>query len=124
MQVANGIFPVTNTTKITVQTKTASFVIFTKDSLPIVVDTIPLTNIKTGLDLSGGARALVKPERAISAEELDDLIAITSTRLNEFGISDVSVRGVTDLSANNFMLVEVVGATTDFIVSAALESVS
>ncbi len=111
-QLMNGIFPVSNITKVSLQTKEGIFVVFTKENLAIVIDTLPFTNIKTGLDLSGGARALVKPEHAISAEELDDLLAITSTRLNEFGISDVSVRGVTDLSGNNFMLVEVAGATT------------
>jgi preprotein translocase subunit SecD len=39
------------------------------------------------------------------------LIAVTSNRLNVFGISDVTVRPVTDLTGNNFMLVEVAGAT-------------
>src|SRR3989344_13343 len=111
-RIMSALLPSQNISRITIQTPDGSFIVFTKDDLAIVVDTIPLTNIKTGLDLSGGARALVKPERAISADELNDLIAITSTRLNEFGISDVSVRGVTDLSGNNFMLVEVAGATT------------
>ena len=36
---------------------------------------------------------------------------MTSNRLNEFGIADVTVKQVADLSGNNFMLIEIAGAT-------------
>ncbi|MEK6871964.1 MAG: PDZ domain-containing protein, partial [Nanoarchaeota archaeon] len=49
-QLMNGIFPVSNITKVSLQTKEGIFVVFTKEKLAIVIDTLPFTNIKTGLD--------------------------------------------------------------------------
>jgi preprotein translocase subunit SecD len=112
--VINSIFPnqtLADNIKLIITTKDSEFVLFTNQAPKITVSDIPKTRIKTGLDLSGGARALVKPEVAISSAQLNDLITITSNRFNTFGIADVSVRSVSDLSGNNFMLVEVAGAT-------------
>jgi len=97
--------------KLTIQTNTQEF-IFLADKLDISVENIPKTKIRTGLDLSGGARALVKPEKSLSSTEMSDLISVTSERLNVFGISDVTIRQVSDLEGNSFMLVEIAGATT------------
>ncbi len=105
------IFPTANNTKLTIGTKSAEIIVYTNISPSITVSDIPRTNIKTGLDLSGGARALVKPEKSLSISEMRDLIAVTSNRLNVYGISDVVVKSVSDLQGNNFMLVEVAGAT-------------
>jgi hypothetical protein len=110
-KVISSIFPKDNKTTLRIGTKEGEFVLFTSDAPNITVADIPTSKIKTGLDLSGGARALVKPEVPVSSKELDDLIAITSNRFNEFGIADVSVKPVSDLSGNNFMLIEVAGAT-------------
>ena len=100
-----------NKTKLIINTKDSEFLLYTNEPPKITIENIQKTKIKTGLDLSGGERALVKPEVRVSQSELKDLITITSNRLNAFGISDVSVRSVSDLSGNNFMLVEVAGAT-------------
>jgi len=102
-----------NMTKFTVKTSSQEFIIFTNtSSLDITVDSIPKTKIKTGLDLSGGARALVKPINvSLSSNEIDDLISVTSERLNVYGISDITIRPVADLAGNNYMLVEIAGAT-------------
>lgn len=101
-----------NKTKMIITTKESEFVLFTDEAPKINTANVPWTKIKTGLDLSGGARALLKAEEvSLTQEELNDLISITSNRLNEFGIADVSVRPVKDLSGENFMLVEVAGAT-------------
>jgi preprotein translocase subunit SecD len=110
-QIVNSIFPSSNRTKLTVTLKDSEVVLLTKEAPEITVADMPKTKLKTGLDLSGGARALVKTETPISAAELNDLVAVTSNRLNVFGIADVSVRPVSDLSGNNFMLIEVAGAT-------------
>jgi len=102
----------TNTTKITITTSEKEFIIFTK-TLDITVANMPKTNVKTGLDLSGGARALVKPANiSISSQELSDLIAVTNERFNVYGISDITIRPVKDLQGVNYMLVEIAGATT------------
>jgi len=108
----HSIFPVENKTKLIINTDKREFILYTDESPRMSVGKIPRTRIKTGLDLQGGSRALVKPEVDLSLGEIQDLIAVTSNRLNVFGISDVTVRPVTDLSGNNFMLVEVAGATT------------
>ena len=79
----------------------------------ILVGEIPLSNIKTGLDLRGGARGLVKPVEEVSIEDIQDLVLVSKERFNVYGISDVNVRPVNDLSGNNYMLVEVAGATPD-----------
>ncbi len=111
-KIINNIFPSKNETKLIITTKTKEFILFTKDAPNITVANIPSTKIKTGLDLSGGARALVKPEIELTSKELNDLISVTSNRLNVFGISDVTVRPISDLSGNSYMLVEVAGATS------------
>ena len=109
--VISKIFPTDNETKIIIQTKDSSFIFYTNETPEITVSNLPSTKIKTGLDLSGGARALIKPETPLSQSEMSDLIAVTSNRLNVFGISDVTVKPVSDLQGDNFMLVEVAGAT-------------
>jgi len=102
----------TNKTKLTITTKDGDYIVYEKGAPLITTAAVPWTNIKTGLDLSGGARALVKAEGiSLNDEQLNDLISITNSRLNEFGIADVSVRPVKDLSGENFMLVEVAGAS-------------
>ena len=75
----------------------------------IVVSDIPKTRLKTGLDLQGGSKALIKPEKKLSQTEMNDLITISQQRLNVYGISDVNVRVATDLSGESYMLVEVAG---------------
>jgi len=100
--------------KIEFQTDAGEFIIFTNQTPDFTVSNIPKTNLKTGLDLSGGARAIVRPMNVtISQSEMDDLIMITSNRFNAFGISDVDVRGVIDLEGNRFLRVEVAGITPE-----------
>lgn len=98
--------------KTTIQTKNSEAIIFSDEAPEITISEIPKTSLKTGLDLSGGSRALVQAkDKVLTPQELLDLIDITSNRLNEFGISDVKVVSVSDLSGNNFMLIEIAGAT-------------
>ena len=102
----------TNTSKrFDLTTKTKDYTILTNKTPEITVKEIPKTKIKTGLDISGGARALVQPTQQITEQELQDLIAVSRERLNVFGLADVQLRGVSDLEGNRFMLVEVGGAT-------------
>lgn len=64
--------------------------------------------------MGGGARAVLKPiNTTLSQNDMNDLVSVTSSRLNAFGISDVSVRGVSDLEGNKFLMVEVAGMTRD-----------
>ncbi len=97
--------------RIDIKTLDSGYTIFVNETPKISVEKISKTNIKTGLDLRGGARALVKPEAEISEQQLIDLIQISRNRFNVYGLSDVNIRGVKDLDGNKFMLVEVAGAT-------------
>lgn len=109
--VARTLTPTEQPRRIDLTTDKSSYTLFTNESLQVVVSSVPKTNIRTGLDIQGGARALVQPEEEISDAELQDLIAVSSNRFNVFGISDVQIRGATDFSGNKYMIVEVAGAT-------------
>lgn len=98
--------------KTTFTTKDSEFILFSNQAPEITVAEVPNTNIKLGLDLAGGSRALIKAKDIeLDSSQINDLVSITRNRLNEFGIADVKVVPVSDLSGNNFMLVEVAGAT-------------
>ncbi len=77
----------------------------------IQLEEIPFTRIQTGLDIRGGARALVGSEEKLTNSEVEDLIAVSQERLNIYGLSDVKLKRVSDLSGNNYMLVEIAGST-------------
>jgi len=100
-------------TRISVKTKDQEFILMTREPLSLTVSDLPSSSLKTGLDLSGGARALVQPANvSLSSSEISDLIAITNERFNSFGLRDITVRAVKDLEGKNYMLVEIAGATT------------
>lgn len=88
-------------------------IIYYSNILPqIVVSDLKYTSIKTGLDLSGGARALVQAENhSLTSSEVNDLVAIVNNRFNVYGISDINIQPVSDLAGHNFMLIEIAGAT-------------
>jgi preprotein translocase subunit SecD len=109
--VAENFF-MNNTQKIVLNTDSGEF-IFLSDKLEIAVAEVKKSNLKTGLDLSGGARAMVKAENiSLSKSEVDDLVSITTERLNTFGLSDIVIKSVSDLSGENYMLIEIAGSTT------------
>ncbi len=87
--------------------------VYYSNSLPeITISKIPPTRLKLGLDLVGGARALIKAKnQSLDDSQIKDLIDVTSNRINVYGISDVKVAPVSDLSGENYMLIEVAGAT-------------
>lgn len=99
--------------RIDVETSSGTFIVFTNQTLSFGVAEEPHTRLKTGLDLRGGARALLQPEQTLSASELDDLIAVSRNRFNAYGLSDVVIKAVRDLEGNSFMLVEIAGATPE-----------
>ncbi|MEM4710822.1 MAG: hypothetical protein QXL18_02675 [Candidatus Woesearchaeota archaeon] len=71
----------------------------------------PKTNIRKGLDLQGGTRVLLKPESGTNVTDIDNLIENMKQRLNVYGLSDIVVRSVSDLSGEKFILVEIAGAS-------------
>jgi len=98
--------------RISIITDKDSFIFLDYNLSSIVVGNLPKSNIKTGLDLSGGARALVRPVNGtLSDDQMSDLVDLTNQRLNVFGLTDLTVKSSKDLSGNNFLLVEVAGAS-------------
>ena len=112
-QVISSVFDGKNETqKLVIVTAEEEIVFFTNEPPAVTVGEIQRTRIKTGLDLSGGARALIMPANVtLNIEQTNDLIAVMNERLNVYGIKDVTTRSVRDLSGNNYILVEIAGAT-------------
>jgi len=110
--VMQGKFMTNETVRTTIITKETEIIIFTDEAPGVTVSEISKSNILFGLDLIGGSRAMVKAEeKKLSSTEIKSLIDITQNRLNEFGLTDLKVRQVSDLEGNYFMLVEIAGAT-------------
>jgi preprotein translocase subunit SecD len=98
--------------KTIIQTREEEYIIFGKEFPEMIVAEIPKSNIKLGLDLAGGSRALIKAEnKSLNSEEINDLVDVTSNRLNAFGLTDLKVMPISDLAGNHFMLIEIAGAT-------------
>ncbi|MBT3404891.1 PDZ domain-containing protein [archaeon] len=98
--------------KTIIKTSAAEHILFSNEAPKITVAEIPKTNVKLGLDLAGGSRALVKAQdKDLTSTELNDLINVVSNRLNVYGIADMKILPISDLAGNNFMLIEIAGAT-------------
>tara|TARA_Y100000310_G_scaffold231073_1_gene233600 strand:- start:3283 stop:4824 length:1542 start_codon:yes stop_codon:yes gene_type:complete len=98
--------------KLTITTNQGEFILFINKAPEITTQEIEKTRIKTGLDLSGGARALVVAEdKELTNQELIDLIDVTNERLNVYGLKDVIVRPQSDLFGKNKMMIEIAGST-------------
>lgn len=110
-KIISGIFTSAEEKKVEIVTNNGEAILFTNQTPDIVVGDMPKTNIKLGLDLQGGARALIQADQKLTDSELGDLIAVSQNRFNVYGLSDIQIRGVSDLSGNKFMLIEVAGAT-------------
>ncbi len=99
--------------KTTFTIKETDYVVYS-DTYEITVSEIPNTNIKFGLELVGGSRALVQAQdKKLTFEEISDLVDIVSNRFNVYGITDMNIRSVSDLTGNRFMLIEIAGATPE-----------
>jgi len=75
----------------------------------------PTNNIRKGLDLQGGTRVLLQPERKLSQNEMSNLLDTMTQRLNVYGLSDIVVRDAVDLTNNQYIIVEIAGATEEEI---------
>jgi len=73
----------------------------------------PTSNIILGLDLQGGTRVVLQPEEDVSKEDMEILMENMERRLNVFGLSDTIITDRTDLSGNQFIVVEVAGANEE-----------
>jgi len=83
------------------------------EDIGLRVGKVPGSNIKMGLDLQGGTRVLLQPEERVNQEDIISLIDNIKERMNTFGLSDIVVRNAGDLSGNQYILVEIAGATEE-----------
>lgn len=77
----------------------------------------PKNNVRKGLDLEGGTRVLLQPEEKVSQETLSLVIDNLKQRLNLYGLSDIVVRQASDLGDNQYVRVEIAGATQEEVKS-------
>ncbi len=83
------------------------------EDLGLKVFPAPTSNIRLGLDLQGGTRVILEPEKKVSKDDMDLIINNLKQRLNVFGLSDIIVREVKDLSGKQYILIEVPGTTEE-----------
>jgi len=109
-----GKFISNESTKLTITTQNSEAILFSNSPPKITVSDVSKTNVKLGLDLAGGARALVKAQDFdLSATNAQNLAGVIKNRLNVYGIEDIQIGPVSDLSGNNFVRIEIAGATPD-----------
>ena len=77
------------------------------DDVGLAVNEVPRSKLKTGIDLQGGTRILLKPETYLSRDDMELLIANMDKRLNLFGLSDVTIREVSDFEGQQYVMVEI-----------------
>ena len=111
-EIINSNFPSEENKKLTITTKSGEFILFDNNAPELNIKKVEKIRIKTGLDLSGGARALVVAEdHELTTFELNDLIDVTNERLNAYGLKDMVVKPQSDLFGKNKMLIEIAGST-------------
>ena len=111
--VIDGLFNDSGKIKVDVLTNKGEYIILTNQTPQFTIEKIPMTRIQMGLDLIGGARALIQPEANITDDQMNDLVEVARNRLNVYGLSDVNIRIVNDLTGEKFMLVELAGASPE-----------
>jgi len=81
------------------------------EPLGLAVVNTPTSNLRKGLELQGGIRVLLQPAEPVSEDTLLLMVDSLKQRLNVFGLSDIIVSPVSDLEGDDFILVEIAGAT-------------
>jgi len=81
------------------------------ETMGLTVTEVAGTNLRKGLELQGGTRVLLQPKEKITNQQRDDLIQVMDSRLNTYGLSDITIRKTNDLLGNKYILVEIAGAT-------------
>ncbi len=90
-------------------------VIGTED-LGLRVYDAPKSNLRMGLDLQGGTRAVLRTPENVTItdeEDIDIVIENLQERLNVYGLKDLVIRSARDREGNLFIIVEIAGATEE-----------
>lgn len=98
--------------RIEIITNKEDYTFLTGENLGISVVALSKTNIRTGLDIQGGARALIRPEKKLDANEMADLRSVIEQRLNTYGIKDIVIREASNpFTGEQFLVIELAGAS-------------
>ncbi len=105
-----------NITKI-VQVPAYKTIVNGTEDLGLSVYDAPKDNIRLGLDLQGGTRIILKPEKQVPPEVFDQIMSSLEERLNVYGLSDLTIRKATDLAGNQYVIIEVPGSSASDVLS-------
>ncbi|MBI3033457.1 PDZ domain-containing protein [Candidatus Woesearchaeota archaeon] len=110
-EINGSLVSVNETVNVTKQVPKTKENIIGKKELGLQVYAKPRTNLKKGLDLEGGTRVLLQPQKRVSEEDLNLIIDNLKQRLNVYGLSDLVVRSAGDfVSDTQYIVVEIAGA--------------
>jgi preprotein translocase subunit SecD len=101
--------------KITITTNSGEYTYLTRGKPEITVGQAAKSNLKEGLELSGGTRVLLEPKsnETITDKDIGDIIKVMDNRLNVYGLADLKIRPANDLSGKKYILVEIGGASAE-----------
>lgn len=85
------------------------------EDIGLSVYNAPSTNIRKGLDLQGGTRVVLQPDEKIAEDQMEMLLSNMKYRMNVYGLSDINVKEASDLSGNQYIVVEIAGAKEEEI---------
>ncbi len=89
--------------------------LFVNESLGVNVVPLERTNIEFGLDLRGGTRIILAPEGNVTEELMDQVIGVLETRANLFGLQEIKLFPVRDISGEYFIQIEAAGIGSEIV---------
>lgn len=101
---------------IKIETDAGTIAYLSRETPPLMFTEVKKTNLRYGLDFTGGTRTLLLPvsdSGTVSDSDIDTLIAVLENRLNVYGLSDIKIRRASDWQGTTFVLVELAGVTED-----------
>lgn len=104
--------PQNSTVRITTNKKEYVF-IKSSESIGIDVAKSPRSNLRKGLELQGGTRVLLQPQKKVSDQDIKDIIDTMQSRLNVYGLTDLKIKPATDFLDNRYIVVEIAGITKE-----------
>lgn len=85
----------------------------TNENIGIGIGKRASSNIRKGLELQGGTRVLLKPEKAATDQDIQDVISVMQKRLNVYGLTDLTIKPASDLFGEKYIVVEIAGVTKE-----------
>lgn len=75
------------------------------------------TNLDFGFEISGGTRVILAPKEATTPEVLEEAVTSLRSRMNIYGLKDISVQSASDLDGNDYVIVKASGMSKDEVES-------